>query len=256
MEMGDSVDEFKYSRSIEGKDSPNFEMLDARTASALNKIIQNSHFKKKVNLEEQKAQQEDRFLRGRQIAYMIYDNFRVTGTHDTALDYADLFSITLRNDDVQDFDTILDEILLSVTKVPSDDVLESLCKLRIRESDQLKTTLELYDMEIHQEISIPNYEKSKTNVTRSIDQKLRILNFDARNKKIETGAVVTSRRGLSGVERGKEICYQWVREETNAVSSTRVMSVQNRHRKPLHPLSHQQEVEVRREKEPQKQESV
>ena len=41
----------------------NFEMLDARIASALNKIIQNSYFKKKVSLEEQKAQKEDRFLR-------------------------------------------------------------------------------------------------------------------------------------------------------------------------------------------------
>ena len=80
-------------------------MLDARIASALNKIIQNSHFKKQVSLEEQKAQKEDRFLRGRQIAYMIHDDFRVTGAHDTVLDCADLFSITLHNDDVQDFDT-------------------------------------------------------------------------------------------------------------------------------------------------------
>ena len=60
-------------------------MLDARIASALNKIIQNSHFKNKVSLEEQKAHKEDRFLRGRQIAYMIYDYFRVTGAHDTVL---------------------------------------------------------------------------------------------------------------------------------------------------------------------------
>ena len=45
-----------------------------------------------------------------------------------------------------------------------------------------------------------------------------------------------------------------VRESTNAVSDTRVMIVQNRHRKPLDPRSHQhQEVEVRREKEPQRQ---
>ena len=65
-------------------------------ASALNKIIQYSHFKKKVSLEEQKAQKQDRFLRGRQIACMIYDNFRVTGAHDAVLDYADLLSITLR----------------------------------------------------------------------------------------------------------------------------------------------------------------
>ena len=83
------------------------------------------------------------------MAYMIYDYFWVTGVHDTVLDYADLFSVTLRNDDVQEFDTRWDEILLSVTKIPPDDVLEILYKLRTRESDQIKTVLELYDMEIH-----------------------------------------------------------------------------------------------------------
>ena len=51
-----------------------FQMLDAKIASALNKIIQNFHFKKKVSLEEQNAQKEDWFLRGRQIAFMIYDH--------------------------------------------------------------------------------------------------------------------------------------------------------------------------------------
>ena len=64
-------------------------MIDARIAFASNKIIQNSQFKKKVSFEEQNASKEDRFPRGRQIACMIYDNFRVTGAHDTVLDYAD-----------------------------------------------------------------------------------------------------------------------------------------------------------------------
>ena len=113
-------------------------MLDAKIASALKKIIQNSRFKKKVSLEEQKAQKEDRFLRGRQIAFMIYDYFRGTAAHDAVLDYADLFSVTLRDDNIQEFDTSWDEVLLSMTKIPSDDFLESLYKLRIRESEQLK----------------------------------------------------------------------------------------------------------------------
>ena len=64
---------------------------------------------------------------------MIYDYFRVT---DTVLDYADLFFITLHNDNVQDFDTSWDEILLSMTKIPSDGVLVSLYKFRIRVSEQ------------------------------------------------------------------------------------------------------------------------
>ena len=183
--------------------SRNLKCCTRRIASALNKIMQNSYFKKKVSLEEQKAQKEDRFLRGRQIAYMIYEYFQVTGAHDAVLDYADLFSIILRNDDVQEFDTRWDEILLSMTKIPPDDILESLHKLRIRESDQLKTVLELYDMEIHQKPSRPDDQKLKTMVKRRKDQKHRLRNFDARNEKIETGAVVTSRRRLGGIEKRK-----------------------------------------------------
>ena len=70
---------------------PNFEVLDARIASALNNIIHNSHFKRRISLVEQKAQKQDRFLRGRQIAYLIYEYFRVTGANDFVENYADLF---------------------------------------------------------------------------------------------------------------------------------------------------------------------
>ena len=153
-------------------------MLDEKIASALNKIIRNSHFKMKVSLEEQKASKKGRFLRTRQIAFMIFDEFRVTGAHDTVLEYADLFSVTLRDDNIQEFDTRWDEVLLSMSTIPSDEILESLYKLRIRET------------------SVPNYQKSKTMVKRRKGQKLRLRNFDARHVKIESGAVVKSRKGL------------------------------------------------------------
>ena len=48
---------------------------------------------------------------------------------------------------------------------------------------------------------MPKYHKLKKMVKRSTDQKLRLRNFGARHEKIETGAVVTSRRGLGGIER-------------------------------------------------------
>ena len=150
VELVDSVDELRSSSSTRGISMPNFEVLDARIASALNKIIQNSQFKRRISLEEQKAQKEDRFFRGRQIAYLIYDHFRVTGTHDSVENYTDLFTIALRNDDIQEFDSKWDGILLSMTKIPHDDILEGLYKLRIRESEKLETVLELYDLETHQ----------------------------------------------------------------------------------------------------------
>ena len=79
VELVESVDELRTSSSIRDISMPNFEVLDARIASALNKIIHNSHFKRKISLEEQKAQKEDRFLRGGEIAYLIHEYFRVTG---------------------------------------------------------------------------------------------------------------------------------------------------------------------------------
>ena len=89
-----------------------------------------------------KAQKEDRFLRGRQIAYLIYDYFGVTRANDFVENYADLFTVVLRNDDIQELDSKWDEILFSMTKFPSDEILENLYKFRIRGSGKLKTELD------------------------------------------------------------------------------------------------------------------
>ena len=132
VEMVDSVDDLKSSCSVKGIRMPDFEVLDAKIASALNRIIHNTQFKRKVSLEEQKAQKEDRILRGRQIAYLTYEYFRVTGANDSVENYADLFTIVRR---IQEFDSKWDGILLSMTKIPSDDILEGLYKPRIRESE-------------------------------------------------------------------------------------------------------------------------
>ena len=53
VELVDSVDDLKSSRSFRGTHRSNFEVLDARIASALNRIIQNTHFKRRISLEEE-----------------------------------------------------------------------------------------------------------------------------------------------------------------------------------------------------------
>ena len=117
-----------------------------------------------------RPQKQDRFLCGRQIAYLIYEYFRVIGANDSVENCADLFTVVLRNDDIQEFDSKWDEILFSMTQIPSDDILEGLYKLRIRGSGKLKTVLELYDLEIHQKKAGPDYHRLKTMVKRSIEQ--------------------------------------------------------------------------------------
>ena len=58
-----------------------------------------------------------------------------------SLGFSDLFSASLHGDDGQGFYTRWDEVLLSIHQVPSDEILESLYKMRTRESDQLKIVL-------------------------------------------------------------------------------------------------------------------
>ena len=209
MEMVEPVDDLKSSRSNKGTHGPDFELLDARISSALNKIFQNTRFKRRVSLEEMKAHKEDRFLRGRQIACLIHGYSRVTGANDSDEKYADLFTVALRNDNIQEFDSKWDEILLSMTQIPSDDILENLYKLRIRESEKLKTVLELYNIEIHQKKIVLYHHRLKTMVKRSIEKEIRNKNFGARNGNYEKNAVVKNQGTKQRVQRFLGYCWQW-----------------------------------------------
>ena len=128
-----------------------------------------------------KAQKEDRFLRGRQIAYQIYEYFRVT---------RELCRLIHICSSKWWCSGIRVKMGPTMTQIPSDDILESLYKLRIRESDKLMTVLELYNVEIYQKKAGPDYHRLKTMATRSIVQNLRMKNFEARNGNFETSAVV------------------------------------------------------------------
>ena len=140
---------------------------------------------------------------------MIYDYFQVTGVHDTVLDYADLFSVVLRNDNVQKFDTRWDEILLSMEQFPPDDILESLYKLRIRDFEKLKTVLNLYNFEIHRKKLKPYYHRLKTMAKRSIEQDLGTRNFESRNGKIESHMLVRNQREQHPFLERQGDCWLW-----------------------------------------------
>ena len=96
-----------------------------------------------------------------------------------------------------------------MTKIPSDDILEGLYKLRIRVSEKLKTVLELYDLEIHQQKAGPDYHRLKTMVKRSIEQTLRVKKFGARTGNYEGNAVVKNQGTKQRGQRTRGDCWQW-----------------------------------------------
>ena len=90
-------------------------------ASALKKLSdKHVHFRRRVSVEEQRVQKHDRFLRGRQIAYMICEYVHATRAYETVQGLADLFNKSLERDDVQDFHIRWDQALLSSSEIPSE----------------------------------------------------------------------------------------------------------------------------------------
>ena len=71
VETVESVDDLKSWCSVKGIQVPNFEVLDANIASALNRIIHNTRFLRGQSGGTKSPKKRDRFLRGRQIAYLI-----------------------------------------------------------------------------------------------------------------------------------------------------------------------------------------
>ena len=122
-----------------------------------------------------------------------------------------------------------------MTNIPPDDILEGLYKLRIRESEKLKTVLELYDLEIHQKKIGPDNHRLKAMVKRSIEQEIRNKNFGARSGNFEKNAVVKNQGTKQRVQRILGDCWQWeangssVLKETIAVSATISISVEKLH---------------------------
>ena len=111
-------------------------------------------------------------------------------------------------------------------EIPSDDILERLYKLRIRESEKLKTVLELYDLETHQNKLGPDYHRLKAMVKRSIEKKFEIKNLRPETE-IMKGTPWSRIRGQNSVNKevleivGKGSPTGSVLKETIAVSVTK-----------------------------------
>ena len=185
-------------------------MLVAMIASALKKPLdKHVHFRRRVSVEEQRAQKYDRFSRGRQIGYMIYEHFRATGAYDAVQGLSDMFFKRLQNDDVQDFDVRWDPAV-SASETPFEMVLEGFYRSKLQESFQFQTVMALYDQEALRNNGQPSYSSLKTATRLHIDQTIRARNLRVRSEIVERGVVTKSQKGNKAyVERKEAECYRW-----------------------------------------------
>ena len=79
-----------------------FATLDAKLMSALTNII-TGHFARNVDTFKENEDYQDRIVRGRQILFMLHDNCSANIKNGATYALEDLFSVTLRNDNLRVF---------------------------------------------------------------------------------------------------------------------------------------------------------
>ena len=217
-ETAKPIDELLTSRSITGRtDSPDYDVLDAIIASALKRLLdKHIHFRKRVSVEEQRAQKYDRFLRGRQLAYTIYEHFRATGAHEAVQGLSDWFNIRLRNDDVQDFDTTWHQALLSASENPPEMFLEGFFKSELQDSVQFQTVLTMYEQENIRNNERPNDSRLKTPVRRHIDQTTVTKSHKGKKANAERRVAISGKQ-LDSVQKETHVVSVIPRLETDAI---------------------------------------
>ena len=214
VEMVDSMDELKSSRSIAGKNFPNFQNAGRKDWRLLwTKSSKTPTSRRRSVSRNRKPRKRTGFYEEDRSPWWSMTTVVSLVLTITVLDYADLFCITLRDDNVQEFDTRWDEILLSMTKKIHRMMFSKVCtNLGYVSLINSKLYWNCTTWKFISKYRCPNIKNWrrwwKEEKIRNFDCKL----FDARHEKIGTVAVVKSLKGLSGVERGKGICYQWKRK--------------------------------------------
>ena len=210
IEAAKSLDDLISTKSISGKDFPDYEELDLMMASALQRCHdKQTRFRKKISVEEQWAQKDNRFLRGRQIAYLIYEYFRPTGSYDEIQGLSWLFSIKLENDDIQDFDLRWEQALLLTSDPPSDKVLEGLYVSKLQDSFPVQTIMALFSQEILRRGGQRDYHRLRMRVKLHVGQTHRSKKFRIQSEISERVAVTEGKGQNSFTKRKTGWCFQW-----------------------------------------------
>ena len=165
-------------------------------------------FKRWVFIQEEAAQEAKRFLTGRQVAWMIYEYFKVSDTDESVLDLDEILKVELKNNNVQSFTVRWDVTLIAMKK----EILDNLYYRQLQQSEQPEPFLPLYIQD-----TVPKG-------TEKYEQKNREKHFSSRDRQLEKPflALVQPKASLRTKEKETvEIAHNG-QQKVNALEETSV----------------------------------
>ena len=129
-------------------DSGRYPSLDAKISAGLSKVI-HGELARIVTLREEEASMKGEMLMGRQLAWMIFDHFKISEQEGPILEYKDLFALEFKTN-LKGFLNEWDSVILGMKTVPAVDILESLFRAELEKDTSIKDLMHSYEQDFHQ----------------------------------------------------------------------------------------------------------
>ena len=170
-----SVKEARYMEQLET--STPFHTLDAKLGVALTKIAGNGPIGRRLEIQKEISfKHGHQLLKGRQIAWIIWQHFVVAEPDGQQIEIGELLSIKLRNNDLRSFIDDWETLLTRMTDVPDEYFLEALLKAQLETYGPLRETLALYRNEYLQSGRSKSYRRLMSMVKVYLQDQLREKN--------------------------------------------------------------------------------
>mgnify|MGYP003329461154 CR=1 FL=1 len=104
-------------------------------------LIMASIIEKEVGVLEEKAALQKTMLRGRQVAWYIFDKYRISAEQGHVYDFEDILHVSLNGNNLRGFINDWEMALSGMSSIPDESVLEALFKTQLLRADNLKEVL-------------------------------------------------------------------------------------------------------------------
>jgi predicted nucleic acid-binding Zn-ribbon protein len=126
-----------------------FDTLDAKLAAALTNICK-GELSRKVILKTEEEAKAKRLIRGRQILWLVYEDYRINEEAGSLTDLSDLMKVVLRKDQSKTehlfrFMMNWDSVLAGMSNPPSEDNLQVMLFDQVKHVPCLATDVAIYD---------------------------------------------------------------------------------------------------------------
>ena len=125
---------------------PSFEYLSDKIADALFEIIHGDLKSRVCNLQD-KLFAANKFINGRQLIWLVFQDYKRPELDIAMLDFDDLMAHEIKGENLSAYINKLDKILLQIVERPSDAILESLLLKNVRKCAHFAPVLALYEYE-------------------------------------------------------------------------------------------------------------